>query len=31
MVDLSPYLDYSSKKVKFKPDNFTDMVLKSYI
>ena len=26
-----PLLDYSSKKVKFKLDNFTDVTMKSYI
>lgn len=31
LVDLSPLYDYSSKKVKFKPDNFTDEAMKSYI
>ena len=28
---MSPFFDYSSKKIKFKPDNFSDMALKSYI
>lgn len=31
MVDLTPLFDYSSKKVRFKADNFTDLALKSYI
>jgi hypothetical protein len=31
LIDLSPLFDYSSKKVRFKPDNFTDMTMKSYI
>ncbi len=31
MIDLSPLYDYCAKKVKFKPDNFTDVTLKSYI
>jgi hypothetical protein len=30
-VDMSPLFDYSAKKVRFKPDNFTDMTMKSYI
>lgn len=30
-VDLSPLFDYSSKKIKFKPDNYTDVTIKSYI
>eukprot|EP00347_Sterkiella_histriomuscorum_P010251 403377011 len=29
--DLSPLFDYTAKKVKFKPDNFTDVTMKSYI
>jgi phosphomannomutase len=28
---MSPFFDYSSKKIKFKADNFSDMALKSYI
>jgi phosphomannomutase len=31
LVDMSPLFDYSAKKVRFKPDNFTDMTMKSYI
>lgn len=31
IVDMSPLFDYSAKKVKFKPDNFTDLSMKSYI
>jgi len=31
IFDLSPLFDYSSKKVRFKPDNFTDVTIKSYI
>jgi len=31
LVDLSPLYDYSAKKVKFKPDNFTDATMKSYV
>jgi phosphomannomutase len=31
LVDLSPLFDYSSKKVRFKPDNYTDATMKSYI
>jgi hypothetical protein len=31
VIDLSPLYDYCAKKVKFKPDNFTDVTLKSYI
>ena len=31
LVDLSPVFDYSSKKVKFKYDNFGDVVMRSYI
>ena len=28
LVDLSPLFDYSAKKVRFKPDNFTDVTMK---
>jgi len=28
---MSPLFDYSAKKVRFKPDNFTNMTMKSYI
>lgn len=31
LIDLSPLYDYTSKKLKFKPDNFTDVTIKSYI
>jgi phosphomannomutase len=31
VVELSPVYDYCSKKVKFKPDNFTDAAIKSCI
>ena len=31
LQDLSGHFDYSSKKVRFKPDNFTDDSMKSYI
>lgn len=31
VVDLSPLYDYCGKKVKFKPDNFTDVTIKQYI
>lgn len=31
LIDLSPLFDYTAKKVKFKPDNFTDVTMKSYI
>jgi phosphomannomutase len=31
LIDISPLYDYTGKKVKFKPDNFTDASLKSYI
>lgn len=31
LLDLSPLFDYTSKKIKFKADNFTDAAIKSYI
>lgn len=31
LVDLSALYDYCSKKVRFKPDNFTDVTMRTYI